>query len=161
MTARTPIRIHLDALLNAIEDHCGFTHYYLDRETGEIIFQSEHLCADDIDGCPEADSPYPNEDIKERFVHIEPMDGSRGKGIMAGFINTLPGGMIKSKLAAAAEKRTPYRKFKDVLRDHPETEAKWQKEFCKEIKIIAMEWLSHNNINYEFYSYRDALKHDG
>jgi hypothetical protein len=80
---------------------------------------------------------------------------------MTGFISTLPDGMIKSKLAAAAEKRTPYRRFKDALRDHPEIEAKWQKEFGKEIKSIAMEWLSNNNINYEFYSFKDALKHNG
>lgn len=152
MTARVPIQIPLAGLLNAIEDHCGFTHYYLDRETGEIIFQSEHRCTDDIDGPPDADGPFPREDATERFVPIEPMDGRRGVEIMTGFINSLPDGAAAARFSAAMTTRAPYRNFKDALRDHHEIEEKWRGEFREKIRVVAVEWLHYNNIAFEFYS---------
>lgn len=152
MTARAPIRISLARLLNAIEDHCGFTHYYLDRETGNILFQSEHRCDDDLDGSPETNGPFPVEDPAERFLHIEPMDGKLGITMMADFIASLPEEAAASRLSAALTKRAPYRHFKDALRDHPDIEKQWSDEFRKRIETVAVEWLRYNTITFEFFS---------
>ncbi len=160
MTDRAPIQIHLAGLLHSIEDHCGFTHYYLDRETGEILYQSEHRCGDDTDG-PPCDAAFPGEDAAERFLHIEPMDGRRGVDIMKDFIASLPDGAVAARLSSAMAKRAPYRNFKDALHTHPEIEKKWQREFSEQIGSVAAEWLRHNNVDFEFVNERGLPKHDG
>ncbi|MBN1496687.1 MAG: hypothetical protein JXA07_07955 [Spirochaetes bacterium] len=161
MTARTPIPISLAALLRAIEDHCGYTHYYLDRETGEIIYQSEHRCVDDTDAAGVPDGPFQRQDTSERFIHVDPMDGLRGIGIMAGFIHSLQDSAVASRLRDALKKNAPYRHFKDTLRDHPGIESRWGAVFGGTVRDLAVEWLRYNNIEFEFIHERETLKHDG
>jgi len=161
MTARTPIPISLAELVRAIEDHCGYTHYYLDRETGEIIYQSEHRCIDDTDAAGVPDAPFQRQNASERFIHVDPMDGRRGIEIMTGFIHSLPDSTVAWRLGDALKKNAPYRHFKDILRDHPDIETRWGTELGGIIRDLAVEWLRYNIIEFELIHERETLKHDG
>ena len=158
MTPGKPIQIILDDLRNAIEDHCSFSYYYLDRETGEIIFQSERHHPNDADDAPELDNQYPGEGTAGRFIPVEPMESRRGHELMKLFIATLDDGGIQSVLSRAISKRKPFRNFKDVIYDYPDIREKWHVYYAKEIKNIAEEWLQYNHISYEFVTLKDVMK---
>jgi hypothetical protein len=64
MSPAKSIPIILDNLINAVEDHCSFSYYYLDRETGEILFQSERHHTNDANDAPDLDNRY-SEEIKK------------------------------------------------------------------------------------------------
>ena len=68
------ICISLDELIHSLEDHCFFTHYYLDRETGEIIIQSENDPTERQEIVGEMANPFPEYDSSERYLPVEPME---------------------------------------------------------------------------------------
>ena len=49
ITDNRPLKIDFDELCNAIEDNCSDNEYYLDLETGEILFVSEYIDGEKID----------------------------------------------------------------------------------------------------------------
>jgi hypothetical protein len=157
MNPGAPIQILLEDLINAVADHCSFSYYYLDRETGEIIFQSERRHPNDADDAPELDTQYPGEDTAGRFIPVEPMESRRGHELMKLFIATLDDG-IQSVLSRAISKQKPFRNFKDVIYDYPDIQENWHAYYAKEIKTIVEEWLQYNHINYEFVTLKDLMK---
>jgi hypothetical protein len=158
METSGPIRILLLDLLNAIEDHCFFTYFYLDRETGEIIIQSEHRTGDASgETGVVVNDPYPFCDDGERYIPIEPMEGRRGLELMARFIDSMPGGKEKSVLCRQLKKDQPFKNFKNILYDYPEFQAQWHDMATGELKKIAEEWLQYNHIPYDFVSIDDCM----
>ncbi len=156
-TDARPVPIILDDLLRAIEDHCDFSRYYLDRETGEIIFQSERELGDNAEtGCSKAG--FNPEHRGERFIPIEPMESHRGHEIMNSFIGTLPEETARHDLIQALSERKPFRRFKDALHNYPDLEKQWHNFHEEDIKKISEEWLHYFGINYEFVSLNDMLK---
>jgi hypothetical protein len=152
------IRISLAGLTNALEDHCYYTHYYLDRETGDIIVQSENDLSerDEIHGAIE--SPFPSYDSGERFIPLEPMESRRGLDVLEEFAARLPDGGARDRVVAALSKRKPYRNFKDALYDEPGLLERWMSENRPLLREIAEAWLSYNNIDYEIVPNSGALK---
>jgi tRNA (adenine37-N6)-methyltransferase len=153
-----PVPIILNDLLKAIEDHCDFACYYLDRETGEIIFQSEHEL--DADGGLDEggwDSDR-NDHSGSRFIPVEPMESRRGLELVRNFIRTLQDRAAAAELSRSIEKRKPFRHFKDALHNHADLETAWYSFQRKEIIETAEEWLRHFGIHYEFVSINDLIK---
>ena len=144
--------------MSALEDHCYYTHYYLDRETGDIIVQSENDLTerDEADGA--IGSPFPAYEQGERFIPIEPMESRRGIEVLEPFVAGLPHAAARDRAAAALAKRKPFRNFKDALYDYPELLAQWTAANRSLMKAIAEEWLSFNNIDYELDPDSGALK---
>jgi hypothetical protein len=150
MTPGKSIPIILDDLITAVEDHCSFSYYYLDRETGEVVFQSErhHQCG--ADDAPDPDKPFPEESASVRFIPVEPMESRRGHEIMERFIDTLDDSEMRSRLTVAISGRKPFRNFKDFIYDYPGIQKKWHDRHAGEIKKIIEEWLQYNHIAHEF-----------
>jgi hypothetical protein len=155
MSPAKSIPIILDNLINAVEDHCSFSYYYLDRETGEILFQSERHHTNDANDAPDLENPYPDVSASGRFIPVEPMESWRGHELMNTFIAGLNDGGIRSRLMAAVSRRNFYRSFKDVLYDYPDIWKKWHDRYSEEIKKIIEEWLQYNHILYEFVSLKN------
>jgi len=155
MTPGKPIPIILDDLIAAVEDHCSFSYYYLDRKTGEVVFQSERRHRSGADDSPDLDNPFPEENKSERFIPVEPMESRRGLEIMKSFIASLTESEIRSRLMDAISKREFFRSFKDLLYDYPEIQKIWHDRHAGEIKKIIEEWLQYNHIAYEFASSKD------
>jgi hypothetical protein len=156
MASPAPIPISMDELISAVEDHCAYTRYYLDRETGEIVIQSEHDNSDEETGNPDLAFPYPAVDDNDRFVSIEPMEARRGYDLMDRFTASLPESVEKSALRHALAKRKPFRNFKNILYDHPAIWKKWLETNDAEIRILAEEWLRHTGIRFELVSGRST-----
>lgn len=151
------VPIILDDLMRAVDDHCDFAHYYLDRETGEIIFQSEREL-DDHGGDHEKDPGFNPEYLGERFIPIEPMESRRGHGIMRKFIDTLPDRGTAGELYRALSMRKSFTHFKDALHNHPDIEERWRAYSGDDVKRVAEEWLRFYGINFEFISLKDLTK---
>ncbi len=152
------IPIVLDDLIYAIDDHCDFAHYYLDRETGEIIFQSEREFDDEFGDGAGATVLDPEDRCGDRFIPIEPMESRQGYRIMEDFIAVQPRGRATEDLTRAIAMRKPFRRFKDVIRNYPEVEKQWYEFNCDKMKAIAEEWLRFHAIEYLFISYKDLAK---
>lgn len=147
------VPIILKDFLRAVDDHCDFACYYLDRETGEIIFQSER------DYCEETiNDDAAGKHGGERFIPIEPMESPRGLEAMNGFIRTLPESPAARELSRTLSMRKPFKRFKDALHNHPDLEAQWRAFSKGTIEAIADEWLHHNGIDYTFVALDDLLK---
>lgn len=143
------IRISLDELIHALEDHCFFTHYYLDRETGEIIIQSENDLTEREEIQGKIETPYPTYDPGERFIPIEPMESGRGLEIMKPFLESVPDPEARRRLFGALSTRKPFRNFKDALYDYPDLGERWLASHNLIMRTIAEEWLSYNGIDFE------------
>lgn len=143
------IHISLDELANALEDHCFFTHYYLDRETGEIIIQSENDLSEREEIVGEIESPFPVYDDGERYIPIEPMESRRGLDIMESFAESVEDGETRRRLLGALSRKKPFRSFKDVLYDYPDLGERWRATNRVIINTIAEEWLKYNRIDIE------------
>ncbi len=152
------IPIVLDDLIYAIDDHCDFAHYYLDRETGEIIFQSEREFEDELMDDEEAPDLGRQDCSGDRFIPIEPMESRQGYRIMEDFIAVLPEGPAAKDLFRALAMRKPFRSFKDTLHNYPDMEKQWNESQRDEIKAIAEEWLRFHAVDYAFISYKDLAK---
>lgn len=151
------VPIILDDLMRAVGDHCDFAHYYLDRETGEIIFQSERELEGHAGGA-EQDPGFNPEHRGERFIPIEPMESRRGRGIMRAFIGALPDGDAAAELNRSLSMGKSFTHFKDALHNHPDLEERWRAGTGGDMQRLAEEWLRYHGIDFEFISLKDMMK---
>jgi hypothetical protein len=143
------IRISIEDLINALEDHCYYTHYYLDRETGGIIIQSEHDLTEGEELAGEIDNPFPAYGGGDRYIPLEPMESRRGFDIMNAFSEGLPDGAARDRLLSSLSKKKPFRHFKDALYDYPDIQKQWHSFHNETTQAIAEEWLKYNDIDFE------------
>ncbi len=96
-----------DELIIAFENHDSEIRYFLDRQTGEILFVSDLIESEDDRGCIDED--------RGRYVEIESESSHVGFEIMANFVESLPEGGAWRDLSSALNQRKPFRRFKDTL----------------------------------------------
>ena len=147
-----PIAIDAEELISALQNHDGESEYYLDRDTGEILF-----CADEnligeaaeelrslIDGNP------------HRFLSIDPVRSSTGWQVMADFIEQLPDGEVRETLTRAVQHSKPFRRFKDQLFYYPEVQQDWFAFQYREWLALAQHWLKIEGIKAELKTRENA-----
>jgi len=154
------IKIDIQDLIEALEDHSDSFDYFLDLENGNVAIllkddfkEKEYEDDEDDEESPEEIDGYNREIIEnnpDRFMFIEPIESHESFEIMENFTSGLPDDIIKSKLSTALSKRKPFRHFKDELYDFPEVQKEWYKFHEDEMKRIASEWLEDYDINAEF-----------
>lgn len=133
----------MQGLCYAFEDSSGDHRYYLDLETGEVIFISEYYM-DPME--KEELEEKIEEDIGERYIFISGDDSSEGYEDMVGFIETVKDANLKEKLCIAISGKGAFRRFKDVLLSYPEEGERWFK--FKEGKLTERirEWAEFEGI---------------
>ena len=161
------IKIDIQDLIEALEDHSDSFDYFLDLENGNVVTLLTDVTEDEeFEEDPEESDGYNREIIENnpaRFMFIDPIESRESFEIMEDFTSGLPDDIIKSKLSTALSKRKPFRHFKDELYDFPEVQKEWYKFHEDEMKKIASEWLEAYNINAEFvhkYLIEDKEKND-
>lgn len=112
------LRIDLDDLIIALtwRGELYDSRYWLDRESGELIFVS--------DGVPEDELPADLED-NPRYLAIDPLDSSEGFRVMEDFVAGLDDERLAARLDSALRQRKPFRNFKNVLHYHPAAREAW------------------------------------
>ena len=110
------LAIDLELMQIAFDDRDGDGQWFLDRETGEAV----HLNDSDDDELLEQ-----IEEGGERYTVI-PFQGSEsGYRDMAEFIDSVNDNRLRALLDMATKGKGAFRRFKDVLQDHPEERERW------------------------------------
>jgi len=130
------LKINLDELCEAREDSSYEHEYYLDLETGEILFISDHI--DDEETSELKDRI---EEDFERYERIPKAESREGYEDMVDFIATIDNEHLAELLEVAINGRGAFRRFKDVLLNYPEERERWFKFKDERMEERALEWL--------------------
>jgi len=137
------VRLTIDAedLIMALEGSGPELRHYLDLQTGEIdyvISEDYGEMGDDLEERVEKDP--------DRFLLIDPLPSHEGWEIMSDFVESLRPGRIRDDLERAIHGRRPFRRFKDVLFDYPDTQDAWFPFEKKAFVELARDWLMEQGI---------------
>jgi len=130
------LNIDLDELCSAIEDSSYEHEYYLDLETGEILFISEYM--DDEETRKLKDQI---EEELDRYERIPRAESHEGYEDMEDFIATVKDDHLAELLEVAINGRGAFRRFKDVLLRYPEERERWFQFKDERMQERALEWL--------------------
>jgi hypothetical protein len=133
----TGLTIRADELIMAFEGFGTEMQHYFDRRTGEVLTVFEDMGEENaqlLDADP------------DRFLPIEPVPSSVSYEIMCDFVDTLPDGKVTRELARTLQQRYPFRRFKDVLVNYPETQEDWFRFHEQEFMKIIQEWLDDHEV---------------
>jgi hypothetical protein len=136
MEKKKTLKIDLDELCDAMENSSFENEYFLDLETGEILFISEYM--DDEETGKLKDRIEVEFDRYERIPEVE---SNEGYDDMVDFIATIEDEHLVELLEVATNGKGAFRRFKDVLLNYPEERERWFKFKDDRIEERALEWL--------------------
>ncbi len=136
MEKKKTLKIDLDELCDARENSSFENEYFLDLETGEILFISEYM--DDEETGKLKDRIEVEFDRYERIPEVE---SNEGYDDMVDFIATIEDEHLVELLEVATNGKGAFRRFKDVLLNYPEERERWFKFKDDRIEERALEWL--------------------
>ena len=134
------LKVDLGELYSTMEDISWENTYYLDLETGEILFVSDmkdeetEKLRDDVDENP------------DRYESIPTAESSEGYEEMDDFIATVEDEHLAELLKVAIDGKGAFRRFKDVLARYPEERERWFKFKDDRVRERALEWLDDINV---------------
>ena len=141
MEAKKSLRVDLDELCEAMENSSYENDYYLDLETGEILFLSEYMDDEETEKLRER-----IDDAPERYETIPKAESHEGYEDMRDFIASVENEHLAELLEVAINGKGAFRRFKDVLSGYPEERERW---FCfkdERMQQRALEWLDDINV---------------
>ena len=136
MEGKKVLKIDLDELCSAMEDSSYEHEYYLDLETGEILFLSEYMDDEETDKLREQ-----IEQESDRYERIPVAESHEGYQDMEDFIATVKDEHLTDLLEVAINGRGAFRRFKDVLLRYPEERERWFQFKNERMQQRALEWL--------------------
>jgi Uncharacterised protein family (UPF0158) len=114
MAKRLPIDLELIQV--AFDDRDGDGRWFLDGETGEVLHLNE---------CDDDDLADRIEEGGERYLVIPFQGSTAGYRDMAEFIHSVDDNRLRALLDVAINGKGAFRRFKDVLQDHPQERERW------------------------------------
>ncbi len=136
------IEIDSTWLFDAMEDHSGTVHFYLDRQTGEILRISEMFESEE-----ERQTVYDRMDNEpDRWVEVEPLPSRDAFRIMEEFVSSLPEGEQRRTLNRALSWKKPFSNFKQAMYEMPELKTAWFEFHDARIREAAEKWLASEGI---------------
>jgi hypothetical protein len=136
MADKKCLRIDLDELYSALEDGSYEQDYYLDLETGEILFISEYMDDEETEKMKDQ-----IEDNFDRYELIPKAESHEGYKDMEDFVATVKDEHLAELLVVAINGKGAFRRFKDVLLNYLEERERWFKFKDERIEERALEWL--------------------
>jgi hypothetical protein len=130
------LNINLDELCEAMEDSSYENEYFLDLETGEVLFISEYMDDEDSEKLKER-----IEEDFERYERIPKAESHEGYQDMVDFIASVDNERLTELLEVAINGKGAFRRFKDVLLNYPEERERWFKVKDERMEERALEWL--------------------
>jgi hypothetical protein len=130
------LNINLYELCEAMEDGSYENEYFLDLETGEILFLSEYM--DDEDTVKLKDRI---EEDFNRYERIPKAESQEGYEDMVDFVATVEDEHLVELLEVAINGKGAFRRFKDVLLNYPEERERWFKFKDERMEERVLEWL--------------------
>jgi len=154
------LRIDEGELLMAFDSGDGTESWYLDRQTGAVIFRSDEfdLLSDDLD---DDDDDFEDEgaeirraidaDEEDRYILIPSLGSHEGFRMMERFAAAQEG-RVREALFDALDRRRPFRSFKDALTGFPEVRDRWFAYHEERLREEALDWLKSEGIDAELTS---------
>jgi hypothetical protein len=136
MQGKKLLRINLDELCDAMENSSYENEYYLDLETGEILFLSEYMDDEETEKLREK-----IDDAPDRYEPIPKAESYVGYEDMRDFIAGVENEHLAELLEVAIRGKGAFRRFKDVLLSYPEERDQWFQFKDDRMKGRALEWL--------------------
>ena len=136
MEKKKTLKIDLDELYDAMENSSYEVEYYLDLETGEILFVSE--------GMDDEETGKLKNQIEEELGRYEPIpkaESYEGYRDMQSFIATVEDDHLGELLEVAINGKGAFRRFKDVLLNYPKEREKWFEFRDSRMEERALKWL--------------------
>jgi len=141
MAEKKTLKIDLDELCEAMENSSYENEYYLDLETGEILFLSEYMDDEETEKLRER-----LDDDPDRYEPIPKAESHVGYEDMRDFIATVENEHLAELLEIAINGKGAFRRFKDVLLSYPEERERWFQFKDDRIQERALEWLDDNDV---------------
>jgi hypothetical protein len=139
---RKALKVNLGELCEAMENNSYEHLYFLDLESGEILFISDYM--DDEETGEVKDRIEEDSERYERIPRAEPNEPYED---MVDFIATVDNEHLAQLLEVAINGKGAFRRFKDVMRNYPEEGERWFKFKDERIEERALEWLSDIGIS--------------
>jgi hypothetical protein len=136
MEDKKPLDVDLDELCQAIEDGSYEHDYYLDLDSGEILFLSEYM-----DGEENTKLKDEIEENPDRYELIPKAQSREGYDDMVDFIATVTDEHLAELLELAVDGKGAFRRFKDVLSRYPKEQGRWFRFRDDRSVERALEWL--------------------
>ena len=130
------LKIDLDELCSAMENSSYENEYYLDLETGEILFLSEYMDDEETENLRER-----IDEESGRYEPIPKAESHEGYEDMRDFIVTVEDEHLAELLEVAINGKGAFRRFKDVLLSYPEERERWFRFKGDRMEERALEWL--------------------
>jgi len=142
MEKKKALKIDLDELCSAMADSSYEDEYYLDLETGEILFISDYM--DDEETGKLKDQV---EEESDRYERIPEAESHEGYEDMVEFIATVKDEHLAELLEVAINGKGAFRRFKDVLLNYPEERESWFQFKDDRMEEKALEWLDDIDVS--------------
>jgi Uncharacterised protein family (UPF0158) len=139
--------------------------FWLDKHTGKVIFISEesmfgeafYVDAEETKAaheimilCGEIENDENIEIDEDRYLKINPPNSNEKWKWMEEFtLHQVSNIVLQNKLANALSGKKPFRKFKDILLYHPETEKNWFAFENKNLRKFIKNWAEANQIDFD------------
>ena len=142
MDEKRVLKIDLDELCLAMENSSYECDYYLDLETGEIVFISDYMDDADLEELKDRIDENP-----ARYEPIPKAESHEGYEDMVDFIATVEDEHLIELLEVAINGKGAFRRFKDILARYPEERERWYRFKDERMKERALSWLEDMGIS--------------
>ncbi|MDI9606655.1 MAG: UPF0158 family protein [Atribacterota bacterium] len=136
MDEKRALKIDLEELCLAMENNSYDLDYYLDLETGEVIFISDYMDDANLEELKDRIDENP-----DRYEPIPKAESSEDYDDMVDFISTVEDEHLVELLEVAIDGKGAFRRFKDVLARYPEEKERWYRFKNERMKERAISWL--------------------
>ena len=150
------LKVDLEIISNAMEDVARVDmEYYLDKETGEVIFIPEEVSRyveEEDENLRKALPDWQKEGVKlaqeillnkpVRYINIPEGAPCNGYDLMVEFAEKVEDELLREKLSIALDGKGAFRRFKNVIADYPDYREKWFKFRDERINKKVIEWLN-------------------
>ena len=142
MDEKRALKIDLEDLCLAMENSSYDLDYYLDLETGEVIFISDYMDDANLEELKDRIDENP-----DRYEPIPKAESSEDYDDMVDFISTVEDEHLIELLEVAIDGKGAFRRFKDVLARYPEEKERWYHFKEERMKERAISWLEDIGIS--------------
>ena len=154
------LKVDLEMIASAMDDVARVDmDYYLDKETGEVIFLLEEISRyveEEDENLRKELLDWQKKDIKvaqdilfknpDRYIYIPEGSPCNGYDLMVEFAETIEDDLLREKMNIALDGKGAFRRFKNVIADYPDYREKWFRFRDEKINKKVIEWLNSMGI---------------
>jgi hypothetical protein len=130
------LKVDLDELCYALDDSSYEHSYYLDLQSGELLFVSDYVDMEEAEKLKKH-----IDDDPDRYESLPKADSYQGYQDMEDFIATVEDEHLAQLLEVAIDGKRAFRRFKDVLARYPDERETWFRFKDDRLKQRVLEWL--------------------